>query len=298
MSGMSDSAAQQAEAIAESILRIQSLRGRMLQMASDHFQPRVEEVDILQTHKPYPRFPIGISEIDSRWNGAQGLTVLTAFPGVGKSMLAVCCGILNATSGLPVFYFDAENSIELFQRRVMRFVGEHRYVKVLSELVETGMLTYIKPRKGQEFGQLIKFLVDKLDGMDALIITDSVNKIAKKLLGPREQNLYFAKINQICEWQDEVCQMTDGSIRFLTLSEANKEGEAKGKDAEHTCVMSIRMCHDEKPGVVRVSIGKHRDGPGYLELGRYRRMIDENTFERIVESEPLPDVEFAYEDAR
>lgn len=282
---MDDAAALKVEFLAEQFTKLGRTRQRMLDMSREEFSPAMTPADLIGDHQPYPRFEIGISEIDSKWDGAQGLTVLSGRPGTGKSMLCVCTALLNAAKGTPVFYFDAENSTELVQRRMKRFIGEARFVNRMAEYSRDGLLSYIKVRTGNEFRQLVKFIVTNLQGTDALIITDSINQVAKKLMRPRED--YFGKINQILAWQDETCQLTDGSVRFLTLSEMNKQGDAKGMDAEHTCTMSIRLHRDDERGVVRVEIGKHRDGEGYLQLGRYRLVIEANEFQRIVQDPPF-----------
>lgn len=287
---MEESEAQKIEYLAENFVRLERMRNRMCAMASEHFSPNMDAEDLTGVHQEYPRFEIGLSEVDARWGGAQGLTVLSARPGTGKSMLCVCAALLNADQGIPVFYFDAENSTELVQRRMRRFIGERKFAERMQAYARDGLLSYIKVRTGQEFRQLVRFVVERLQSTDALIITDSINQVAKKLM--RRKEGYFEKINQILAWQDETCQLTDGSVRFLTLSEMNKGGDAKGMDAEHTCTMSIRLHRDEESGVVRVEIGKHRDGEGYLELGRYRRMVDTNQFERIVDTPEKLDVEF------
>lgn len=261
MTEMSEREARRIELMAQEFHDIRSKRVRMMNhieiVTSDDYAPNLAKKDLREGDAPYPRFDIGLEHVDAL-GGGYGLTVCGARPGVGKSTLALGASLLSAACGQPTIYFDAENPVELQKRRALAWCGGD--AQRLDSIIDSGLFQWVEVESGHSIRQIVQLILKEFSEQGALIVFDSLNSISRSLLKPGEN--YLQSVTKRAVWMNSVAKKTDGRVRFLALSELNKEGGIKGLEAEHVASMVIAMEREdpEDPQRIRVRVTKNRDG--------------------------------------
>lgn len=258
-------------------------RRAMLSALTANVEP-IQSDDLLAVTDKYPRWPLGLSGIDDdpRWGGAQGYTIISASKGSGKSIAALGCGLENAHRGIGVAYLDAENDRGLQQERVIRWYSAGtRHVSEYRDIAGSSF-HWLRVRSGHDIRQMCKAAVDiyRHTHQGLLVILDSAHKIARRISDQHGGSDHVA-LRKLSEWIEMTVQETGGVVRFLVLSELNKQGEAKGREIEHDCTFQLHMERvPSTESMVDLRVEKDRDGPSPVELGHYYRNIDSSRLER------------------
>lgn len=246
-------------------------------------QPRLEPTDMKTEQPEYPKWQSGIEQLDGVAGGFMGLTIVGGESGCGKSMFSLGNALGAAEAGDCVVYFDAENDAGLQRKRIRRWYRTDPEFSARFMDIAGVNFHYVRVRHGNEIVQLARAAADfsKSFHLGTLLVFDSVNSVVRRISKAGENPL--ERVGRMLSWMDEVTQDTQGRVRFLAISELNKEGGIKGLEAVYigTVVLTIKNEPDAGDDVVRIYLDKHRDWRSKVDLGLFLRSWKTLRFERI-----------------
>ena len=223
---------------------------------------RIEAVELSEEQIAYPRWWSGVSQVDRLLGdgdgGFQGMTAIGAPPGHGKSTLALGAGTECARQGDLVLLFDSENGSALTRTRLLR-----RLYQNLDELAEISgsTLFYLPVSPEDELQSISRAVLERfrLDHKGILVIVDSVNSVVEMLVRGENE---FRNHQQFLAWADWIVRQSNGFVRFLLVSELNKEGGLRGVKIGYRAqvTLGLKRPPDEGHDVVEITCLKNRDG--------------------------------------
>lgn len=258
--------------------RITGVRSLRLMLQSTHIallEP-LEELSLSAECHPLPRFPMGFDEetmsFDSVYGGGQGITVFSGPYGCGKSQIAMSCGLTNAHDAKTrtcVVYLDGENYRGDQRSRAMRWYGGSAPFAARFPLIDGTRFFYVYVGPKRRWNELMHFAGSVVDSSHeaVLIVLDSLQSMIRR----EGRGDFFGAQDRIMASMESLVNESAGRIRFLALSELNKDKGAKGGQAEYTGQMVLRLTKDRDQGsdAVQVELLKNRNGPeGDLGLHR------------------------------
>jgi predicted ATP-dependent serine protease len=244
-----------------------ALRGATLDRAQE-LRPIGEKL-LTDPAEELPRWRSGLhSDFDAISGGFTGLTVLAGRGGSGKSMHALACALENAlVPETVVFYLDAENALGEQQRRAVRWFGSSALFEAQMRSIAGLHFHWVELLPGMNWDQVMHWCAQRvsIEHSRVLVVLDSVNSIARLHRGKAFET--SSLIYMAC---NAVVRETKGAVGFLALSELNKAGEISGREGEHHATLALQLEREEdRDGVIRMRMLKHRTGPLRPDLGLY-----------------------------
>ena len=259
------------EPLSTRAVAIENARKALVECAFEMRSPAIEAQDIWDETDGdrFPTFELGLRPFDVQ-GGACGLTTVGGRPGAGKSTLALGASLLSASQEVQTFVLDAENHKALVRQRVGCWYGLER-MSVFMDLRERGVWQWIPIESGQPLIEIARYISQRLDRPDVLIVADSVTQIARMIAACPETDgkgrivrrpSYLDVISQLGSWMRSVTRKTNGRVRFIALSELNASGGMKGVDIEHQSDVVISIDYEDQQAEdhVRISVRKNRNG--------------------------------------
>lgn len=219
--------------------------------------------------------PTGISGIDKRLGGLQGITVLQGEPAACKSTL--CLQIANnvATQGHPVFIIDCENGLQRLRIRTICQLNKVTQPEVLACSEEQDSLwgrqlsnlpifsmTHV-PKEGAH--EIVVNYIKELYSQyqkPVLLVADSLQSLPKLSEDPR------INIDEWLKFFDSVKLMAEGLVYILITSEkkrgtyndAFKDGAKGSGTIEYKAEIVLDLRRNESARTIVLACTKNRDG--------------------------------------
>jgi predicted ATP-dependent serine protease len=228
-------------------------------------------VDPLVTisEKPKPRFPSGITELDTLTaGGGYGLTTIVGDAKAGKTMCAIALAVESALAGWRVIYINAELDRNEAIMAVMRCGGGE-----IPEAVRENM-TLVSPDFTFTPNDAITRIAEavQLDDERILVVLDSINALVDLSSDGEGRELDFWTANSM--WRNFAVRSTRktfGRVAFAVVSETNRDGEVKGRALAFKSDLVVRISKDkEDSSMVEIDVTHSRSTPAG-QLGLFKR---------------------------
>lgn len=195
---------------------------------------------------PPPRYPTGLRGVQNgRLLHYQGLTLLSGKASSAKTWSAMRASLDAAHQGWDVVYIAAE-AVAVVHHRVQAVTGD-------AEIPTTWTLRVVED--GADFFAVVEFMADAIRSERTLFVIDSFSTLLR--MTERDDVDYWAHHRHLERFLFNVRQRTAGCVGLLVLSEANAQGETKGRSFDHIADLSVNFAKDtEDPEVKCVTVTK------------------------------------------
>ena len=216
---------------------------RMLRMSFDATDPiRTVNAAEALARPNEPRWPTGLRGETTKLPNFRGVVIVAGVPSSGKSYLALASGIDAALAGWDVLYLSCEMSERVLAKRVIACA--------LSGIPET--FHHVDVSYGASVEGLLEWVEARVTERPTLVIFDSVSSFcdqAEQLDSDDPHGLTLMK--KLVMWAINVRRATDGQVSFVLLAEANREGRARGRTADHKADLALLMESDDKNDAIK-----------------------------------------------
>lgn len=195
---------------------------------------------------PPPTFPTGLGGVQSgRLLNYQGLTLLSGKASSSKSWSAMRASIDAAETGWDVVYIAAEAVAVVHHRVNETLAGRER--------PESWRLLVVED--GTRFESVVEFMADSIRSERTLFVIDSFSTLLR--MTEQDDVDYWTHHRMLERFLFNVRQMTAGCVALLVISEANSQGETKGRSFDHIADLSVNFAKDdEDPEVKNITVTK------------------------------------------
>ena len=189
-----------------------------------------------------PLYPSGLwGEPDV--NQLEGVSVLVGAPSAGKSIASLGMGLESAEAGWDVLYVLAEMQgslvLDLGRRRM-----EGRGIPDRFHLFEAF--------QGVTFDDLMDAIGSVLSERPMLTIVDSASSFCSQMGQTSEEDTYsVARSTDLVTWATNARRASDGQLAFALLMEANADGRARGRIADHRADNALAFSTSKEDGLLK-----------------------------------------------
>lgn len=207
---------------------------------------------------PLPTWPTGLHGAPPELPNLKGVVIVTGKSSAGKSYLALGSSIEAAAwGGWDAKYVVAEmGDLQIAQRAE----------KYCHDSPPPDNWQMLMADFGADLEGLIELLCENMSDRKTLIVLDSINSFAdQKLETSKDDPQGWMRLRRLIMWAINVKRKSEGQISFLILSEANAQGETKGRFGDHKADLVVSMESDEQDKLVKlltiVKAWEYRTGP-------------------------------------
>lgn len=207
---------------------------------------------------PLPTWPTGLDGQAPELPNFRGVSIVTGKQSAGKSFLTIGSSIAAAQfGGWDVRYVIAEMSdLQVAQRAEAYCNGAPP-----PENWEMLMADF-----GADIDVLIELLCERMTDKRTLIVLDSINSFSdQKLENGKDDPQGWMRLRRLIMWAINVKRKSHGQVSFMILSEANAQGETKGRFGDHKADLVLTVESDELDKLVKtltiVKAWEYRTGP-------------------------------------
>lgn len=229
--------------------------------------------NLAEPYDPQPpiTWPSTITAVDRACKGFYGMTVVSAFKGTGKTMLARSSAIEAAASGKwQVVMFLAEDDYDGWRDGFNIYLNQHEHARECLPYLHVEQVGRNQTPDSLAMSALHR--IDLLLDRPVLIVIDSLNSVVNLARGN-----YLQLLKDWGIWCMLARRLSRGRVSFLLTSEANKSGNAKGEGLPYWADVHLKMskCTD---AVVEMELDKTRRTGGEGPLGKYKRAVGRGLF--------------------
>ena len=201
----------------------------------------------------------------------RGMTILSGKASSGKTWSAIRASLDAAIDGWHVHYLAAEGAA----------VAHSRAEDMLSETPQRWALRIIED--GSKLEDLTSYVADSICSERTLLVFDSISTVLRML--DDDSGEPWAMQRRLERFLFNLSQYTAGCVSPLVISEANAQGETKGRSFDHLADLAVNFRADEDEHEIKhVRVTKSWwDRTG--DAGRFRVSVNQGGLVR------LPDVD-------
>lgn len=195
---------------------------------------------------PPPSWPSALLGIDS----LRGLTVFSGKSSSGKTAAAIPSALEAAGRGWNVMYVAAEGP-SVVNTRV------DQWCRGRSMVAWPTRFNLLVPGIDTTLETLQAAVLDFATTNRTLVVIDSINSLVDSFVTDDDVH-GIGPIKRLSMWMMAVRANTAGEVSFLVISEANANGETKGRTLDHKADMSVNFAKvDEDYSLKRVFVIKN-----------------------------------------
>jgi KaiC/GvpD/RAD55 family RecA-like ATPase len=207
----------------------------------------------------------------------RGMTTLSGRASSGKTWFALGAALQSALDGWDVSYIAAEGS-DVVKRRVQAAFGK--------QPPRNFHLVTVHP--GATLGDIAEMVEYRIMSRRTLLVFDSISSLMGMMLAPPGMSRWDEQ-SKLEMFLMRIRSLTRGEVAMMIVSEANAQGEAKGRTLDHKSDTSINFVSVEDSDAKEVRVVKAWEGRTGL-IGRAR--VDPGTAcLRLIFDGPVSDAE-------
>lgn len=216
-----------------------------------------------------PAYPTGLRGVQNgRLLQYRGLTLLSGKASSGKTWSALRASLDAAAQGWQVTYLAAEGAA-VAMGRAHELTHDNPHERWALRIIEDG----------STFEDLAKYVAESICSERTLIVLDSFSTVLRMI--DDDSGDPWQQQRKLERFLFNIRQLTAGCVSPLVISEANAQGETKGRSFDHIADLSVNFQADaDEHEIKHVRVVKSWwDRTG--DAGRFRVVVDQGGLIRL-----------------